>query len=121
MLDAHDTAFARGTGDRDVLVNHKHSGVIVTRKDIRTLASRAWLNDEIMNVYMGLLQVCVHTALRIDLSMNPYPLDGLTLDEYVPAVGIAYLQHHDLPQHCRLLTDCSEACRAQSADCDPAE
>ena len=60
MLDAHDTAFARGTGDKDELVNHKHSGVIVTRKDIKTLASRAWLNDEIMNVYMGLLQVCVH-------------------------------------------------------------
>ena len=62
MRDANDKAFAKGTGDRDELVNHTHSGVIITRRDIKSVASRQWLNDEVMNVYMGLLQVC---SLRI--------------------------------------------------------
>lgn len=57
MRDANDKAFAKGTGDRDELVNHTHSGVIITRRDIKSVASRQWLNDEVMNVYMGLLQV----------------------------------------------------------------
>ena len=62
MRNANDKAFAKGTGDRDELVNHTHSGVIITRRDIKSVASRQWLNDEVMNVYMGLLQVC---SLRI--------------------------------------------------------
>lgn len=57
MLDAQAKAFAKGQGEKEELVDHKHSGVVITRKDIRTLASRAWLNDEVMNIYMGLLQV----------------------------------------------------------------
>lgn len=67
MLAAQAKAFAKGTGEKEELVDHKHSGVIITRKDIRTLTSRAWLNDEVMNVYMGLLQVCaVCTAVLTD-------------------------------------------------------
>lgn len=56
MLDWRDKAFAPGP-DSEVLVEHTHSGVDVARKDIRTLRTRQWLNDEVMNVYMGLLQV----------------------------------------------------------------
>ena len=56
MLDLKDKAFASGP-DSEKLVEHVHSAVDVARKDIRTLKSRQWLNDEIMNVYMGLLQV----------------------------------------------------------------
>ncbi|KAL3152457.1 hypothetical protein ABBQ32_14160 [Trebouxia sp. C0010 RCD-2024] len=55
MLKWKDKAFAPGP-DSEVLVEHVHSGVDIARKDIRTLRSRQWLNDEVMNVYMGLLQ-----------------------------------------------------------------
>ena len=66
MLDWRDKAFASGP-DSEVLVEHTHSGVDIARKDIRTLKTRQWLNDEVMNVYMGLLQVkprCVCTAAQ---------------------------------------------------------
>ena len=56
MLSWKEKAFAPGP-DSEVLVKHAHSGVDIARKDIRTLRSRQWLNDEVMNVYMGLLQV----------------------------------------------------------------
>ena len=56
MLDSRDKAFAPGS-ESEVLVEHTHSGVDIARKDIRTLRTRQWLNDEVMNVYMGLLQV----------------------------------------------------------------
>ena len=62
MLEWKEKAFAPGS-ESEKLVEHVHSGVDVARKDIRTLRSRQWLNDEVMNVYMGLLQVgidCFH-------------------------------------------------------------
>ncbi|KAL0022526.1 hypothetical protein WJX79_007643 [Trebouxia sp. C0005] len=55
MLELKEKAFAAGP-DEEKLVEHVHSGVDIARKDIRTLRSRQWLNDEVMNVYMGLLQ-----------------------------------------------------------------
>ena len=74
MLDWRDKAFAPGP-DSEVLVEHTHSGVDVARKDIRTLRTRQWLNDEVMNVYMGLLQVrcaCVlHCSTAFDLESLP--------------------------------------------------
>ena len=66
MLDWRNKAFAPGP-DSEVLVEHTHSGIDVARKDIRTLRTRQWLNDEVMNVYMGLLQVrpaCVCIAMQ---------------------------------------------------------
>ena len=56
QLEAQSKALAKGPEGQQ-LVAHTHSNVIITRRDIRTLASRAWLNDEVINVYMGLLQV----------------------------------------------------------------
>lgn len=40
-----------------VQVTHKRSGIEMTRKLIQCLLPGAWLNDEVMNMYMGLLQV----------------------------------------------------------------
>ena len=62
MLDLKERAFANGP-EEEKLVEHVHSGVDIARKDIRTLKSRAWLNDEVMNVYMGLLQVSCWSQL----------------------------------------------------------
>ena len=63
MLDLREKALAAGPDDEKLVV-HVHSGVDIARKDIRTLKSRQWLNDEVMNVYMGLLQVsCAATAV----------------------------------------------------------
>ena len=48
---------ALGPGpDGQVLVTHLHSGIDMTRKLIRCLCPAEWLNDEVMNLYMGLLQ-----------------------------------------------------------------
>ena len=58
MLELKEKAFAAGPAEEKLVV-HVHSGVDIARKDIRTLKSRQWLNDEVMNVYMGLLQVCI--------------------------------------------------------------
>ncbi|KAL0044188.1 hypothetical protein WJX82_003485 [Trebouxia sp. C0006] len=55
MLELKEKAFAAGPAEEKLVV-HVHSGVDIARKDIRTLKSRQWLNDEVMNVYMGLLQ-----------------------------------------------------------------
>lgn len=55
MLELKEKAFAAGPAEEKLVV-HVHSGVDIARKDIRTLRSRQWLNDEVMNVYMGLLQ-----------------------------------------------------------------
>lgn len=49
---------ALGPGpEGQVLVTHLHSGIDMTRKLIRCLCPAEWLNDEVMNLYMGLLQV----------------------------------------------------------------
>lgn len=61
MLDLQEKALAAGPDDEKLVV-HVHSGVDIARKDIRTLKSRQWLNDEVMNVYMGLLQVSCAAA-----------------------------------------------------------
>jgi len=59
-LSAQALAAARaalGPGaDREVLVTHLRSGIDMTRKLIRCLRPQEWLNDEVMNLYMGLLQ-----------------------------------------------------------------
>lgn len=68
MLDWRDKAFAPGP-DSEVLVEHTHSGVDVARKDIRTLRTRQWLNDEVMNVYMGLLQVGPECVLHCNTGL----------------------------------------------------
>ncbi|KAK9845918.1 hypothetical protein WJX81_005972 [Elliptochloris bilobata] len=59
-LSAKAMAAARaalGPGqEREVLVTHLNSGIDMTRKLIRCLRPSGWLNDEVMNLYMGLLQ-----------------------------------------------------------------
>lgn len=73
MLKWKEKAFAPGP-DSEVLVEHVHSGVDIARKDIRTLRSRQWLNDEVMNVYMGLLQVSTDCMWRTSQPGNSISL-----------------------------------------------
>jgi len=40
---------------------HKPSNIEMPRRLLRCLNGLDWLNDEVMNIYMGLLQVCTHT------------------------------------------------------------
>jgi len=67
-LSAQALAAARaalGPGaDREVLVTHLRSGIDMTRKLIRCLRPQEWLNDEVMNLYMGLLQARVPAGAR---------------------------------------------------------
>ena len=41
------------------LVSHKQSNITIRRQDMESLRGLNWLNDEIMNVYVNLLQVCL--------------------------------------------------------------
>ena len=62
--------------------------------------------------------VCIqHCKLYMDMSMNPCPLDGPTVDGSVPAVGIPALamQPVSLTAVKHVVTS------AQSAGCDPAD
>ena len=44
-------------GRLQIVAKHKTTNIDMTRKLIRALRSRQWLNDEIINIYVGLLQV----------------------------------------------------------------
>eukprot|EP00884_Botryococcus_braunii_P022152 jgi/Botrbrau1/8620/Bobra.0196s0017.1 len=46
----------RGPPSEDILVTHRRSGIDMTRRLIQCLCPGQWLNDEVMNMYMGLLQ-----------------------------------------------------------------
>lgn len=52
-----------GPGPADEIVAyHKLSNIEMPRKLLRCLRGLDWLNDEVINIYMGLLQVCFHSC-----------------------------------------------------------
>ena len=42
---------------------HKPSNIEMPRRLLRCLRGLDWLNDEVINIYMGLLQVCAESSL----------------------------------------------------------
>lgn len=57
-------AQALASGDpREILVYHKSSNIEMSRGHMACLKGLNWLNDEVMNMYMGLLLVRVHPTL----------------------------------------------------------
>ena len=46
-----------------LLASHKQSNIEIRRVEMDSLRGLNWLNDEIMNVYVNLLQVCVMVHL----------------------------------------------------------
>ncbi len=40
----------------EVLVDHEGSQIVLTRRDVRCMAAGQWLNDEVVNTFLGLLQ-----------------------------------------------------------------
>ena len=56
---------AKGLGPgpaEEVVAYHKPSNIEMPRRLLRCLNGLDWLNDEVINIYMGLLQV--HTLLN---------------------------------------------------------
>ena len=47
----------RAADPSQVILYHKNSNISILRKDLLCLQPSTWLNDEVVNVYMGLLQV----------------------------------------------------------------
>ena len=48
-----------GPGPAEEIVSyHKPSNIEMPRRLLRCLRGLDWLNDEVINIYMGLLQVC---------------------------------------------------------------
>ena len=59
----------QGRADQAVeLKVHKSSNIGVTRGLMACLKSRVWLNDEVMNLLVGLLQVC--RLLRVNSTIR---------------------------------------------------
>ncbi len=42
----------------EIVAYHKPSNIEMPRRLLRCLRGLDWLNDEVINMYMGLLQVC---------------------------------------------------------------
>lgn len=40
-----------------LLVKHDRAGIDIRRMEIRCMGAKGWLNDEVINFYMALLQV----------------------------------------------------------------
>jgi hypothetical protein len=53
-----------------LLVSHKQSNIEIRRVEMDSLRGLNWLNDEIMNVYVNLLQVSIRP--RIDRAVFAY-------------------------------------------------
>jgi len=94
MLELKEKAFAAGPAEEKLVV-HVHSGVDIARKDIRTLKSRQWLNDEVMNVYMGLLQVCICLhCICLHLHLPALHLPALHLPVFIMLMHSFLLKLH---------------------------
>ncbi|XP_058082104.1 ubiquitin-like-specific protease ESD4 isoform X2 [Magnolia sinica] len=50
------TCALSGFNRRELLVTHESSNIMITRKDLQCLTPTAWLNDEVINVYLELLK-----------------------------------------------------------------
>ena len=48
----------KAADSREEVVVHHGTGVIVLRRDLLSLCHGEWLNDEILNMGLSLLQVC---------------------------------------------------------------
>lgn len=48
-----------------MVVSHARSSLELTRYDLSTLRPGEWLNDECMNMYMALLQVCAYACVCV--------------------------------------------------------
>ena len=51
---------------------HKPSNIEMPRRLLRCLRGLDWLNDEVINIYMGLLQVCAESSLPSSCSDFPH-------------------------------------------------
>ena len=49
-------ASLRAAPPGEVLAEHKGTSIELKRGDVLCMAPREWLNDEVINLYMGLLQ-----------------------------------------------------------------
>lgn len=60
---AHCTQASKGLGPgpaEEIVAYHKPSNIEMPRRLLRCLRALDWLNDEVINIYMGLLQVRAH-------------------------------------------------------------
>lgn len=59
-----------GGNPREVLVYHKSSNIEMSRGHMACLKGLSWLNDEVMNIYMGML--LVHSCTTCPLGALPH-------------------------------------------------
>jgi Ulp1 family protease len=55
-----------------LLAKHHRAGIDIRRAEIRCMGAMGWLNDEVINIYMALLQVLGSQPVKTLLS-RPYP------------------------------------------------
>lgn len=73
-----------------ILVEHDITNIDIKGKDLECMAGVNWLNDEVINVYMGLLQVSFHLKPRscqtVVATTNHLLVRGLESTKYKPYV-----------------------------------
>ncbi len=60
-----------------LLVSHDRACIDIRRMEIRCMEPRGWLNDEVINYYMALLQVCGRDNLSDQAANSPNQLPHL--------------------------------------------
>ena len=65
-------AKALGPGAADEIVAyHRPSNIEMPRRLLRCLRGLDWLNDEVINIYMGMLQACSLPSLLYSCADSP--------------------------------------------------
>ena len=66
----HPSSYCRALGEEGaeqevVLCDHKPTNLLIRRRDIKCMQAASWLNDEVINVWMGMLQVGLPWSYRV--------------------------------------------------------
>ena len=77
----------------EIVAYHKPSNIEMPRRLLRCLNGLDWLNDEVMNFYMGLLQVC---SLRYLFCIH-----ALSSSAFESEVGCCSVSQQRTVQHSR--------------------
>ena len=82
MKAIQDEAFGEEAADKDIrLVYHMRANVAVFRRDILCMKVGGWMQDEIVNIYMALLQVTLPcNADHLLLQQHSLPTHDRTYD-----------------------------------------
>ena len=70
---AAQAVLKKGADPDELILTHKNTNISIMRKDMLCLRPSVWLNDEVVNIYMGLLQVPTYCAYVCSVTAGSSP------------------------------------------------